>query len=129
MAKRLEQAGAVAIGVHCREVHERPVDNAHWEALAPVVSSLSVPVLANGDIFVREDIEKVRKISGANSFLIARGALTNASIFREQGALPYTDVSLALPTKRRLPSCMAPLVNTGGWLYDVGRRGLLEGCR
>ncbi|KAF1325108.1 Trna-dihydrouridine synthase, partial [Globisporangium splendens] len=92
LAKRLEQAGAVAVGLHCRQVHERPVDDAHWEALGPVVSSLSVPVLANGDIFVREDIEKVRKISGANSFLIARGALQNASIFRKQGTLPYTDV-------------------------------------
>lgn len=68
------------------------MDSAHWEALAPVVSSLSVPVLANGDIFVREDIERVRQVSGATSFLIARGALNNASIFREQGMLRSTDV-------------------------------------
>ncbi|KAF1319530.1 Trna-dihydrouridine synthase, partial [Globisporangium splendens] len=92
IAKSLEQAGADAIGVHTRQVHERPADSAHWEALAPVVSSLSVPVLANGDIFVRDDIDKVRELSGASSVLIARGALNNPSIFREQGLLPSTEV-------------------------------------
>ncbi|TYZ67161.1 hypothetical protein PybrP1_000398, partial [[Pythium] brassicae (nom. inval.)] len=92
IAKRLEHAGAVAIGLHGRQVHERPVDRAHWEAFAPVVSALAVPVLVNGDLFVREDIERVRELSGARSFLVARGALTNASIFRREGMLPYTDV-------------------------------------
>ncbi|DBA05207.1 TPA: hypothetical protein N0F65_005057 [Lagenidium giganteum] len=92
LAKCLEQAGAMAIGVHARQVHERPEDDAHWEALTPIVSALSVPMLANGDIFVREDIEKVRQLTGVSSFLIARGALSNASIFRKEGMLPYTDV-------------------------------------
>ncbi|TYZ67162.1 hypothetical protein PybrP1_000399, partial [[Pythium] brassicae (nom. inval.)] len=35
---------------------------------------------------------RVRELSGARSFLVARGALTNASIFRREGMLPYTDV-------------------------------------
>ncbi|TMW55201.1 hypothetical protein Poli38472_013092 [Pythium oligandrum] len=91
-AKALENAGAVAVGVHGRRADERPVDDAHWDALAPVVSALSVPILVNGDIFNREDLEKIRTISGASSFLIARGALSNASIFRKEGMLPYTDV-------------------------------------
>jgi tRNA-dihydrouridine synthase 2 len=91
-AKSLEQAGAMAIGIHARHVHERPMDDAHWEALTPVVDALNIPVLANGDVFVREDIEKARKITGANSFLIARGALMNASIFREEGMLPPSQV-------------------------------------
>uniref|UniRef100_K3W5R3 tRNA-dihydrouridine synthase n=1 Tax=Globisporangium ultimum (strain ATCC 200006 / CBS 805.95 / DAOM BR144) TaxID=431595 RepID=K3W5R3_GLOUD len=101
IAKSLEQAGADAIGVHARQVHERPVDSAHWEALAPVVSSLSVPVLANGDIFVRDDIDKVRETSGASSVMIARGALNNPSIFREQGLLPSTEVFTVLRSYSR----------------------------
>ncbi|KAK1937176.1 tRNA-dihydrouridine(20) synthase [NAD(P)+]-like [Phytophthora citrophthora] len=91
-AKRLEDAGAYAVGVHMRQIHERPHDKASWDRLAPVVSALSVPVLANGDVFVHEDIDKLRKISGASSFLIARGALANPSIFRKEGRLPVGEV-------------------------------------
>lgn len=56
------------------------------------MSALSVPVLANGDVFEHEDIDKLRKISGASSFLIARGALANPSIFRKEGRLPIDQV-------------------------------------
>ncbi|KAG6608784.1 tRNA-dihydrouridine synthase [Phytophthora cinnamomi] len=91
-AKRLEDAGAYAVGVHMRQIHERPHDKASWDRLAPVVSALSVPVLANGDVFEHEDIDKLRKISGASSFLIARGALANPSIFRKEGRLPVDRV-------------------------------------
>lgn len=82
----------MAIGVHARQTHERPVDKAHWDQFAPVVSALSVPVLVNGDVFVREDIAKLREVAGASSFLIARGALANASIFRAEGMLPADEV-------------------------------------
>ena len=75
-----------------RQIHERPRDKASWEKLAPVVSALSVPVLANGDVFKHEDIDNLRKISGASSFLIARGALANPSIFRKEGLLPTDQV-------------------------------------
>ncbi|KAG6944360.1 hypothetical protein JG688_00017124 [Phytophthora aleatoria] len=92
LAKRLEDAGAYAVGVHMRHIHERPHDKASWDRLAPVVSALSVPVLANGDVFMHEDIDKLRKISGASSFLIARGALANPSIFRKEGRLPIDEV-------------------------------------
>ncbi|KAG7390608.1 tRNA-dihydrouridine(20) synthase [NAD(P)+]-like [Phytophthora boehmeriae] len=91
-ARRLQDAGAYAVGVHMRQIHERPHDKASWEALAPVVSALSVPVLANGDVFEYNDMDKLRKISGASSFLIARGALANASIFRKEGYLPIDQV-------------------------------------
>ncbi|GMF10206.1 unnamed protein product [Phytophthora lilii] len=91
-AKRLEDAGAYAVGVHMRQIHERPHDKASWDKLAPVVSALSIPVLANGDVFMHEDIDKLRKISGASSFLIARGALANPSIFRKEGRLPVDQV-------------------------------------
>ncbi|CAI5703779.1 unnamed protein product [Peronospora effusa] len=91
-AKRLEDAGAHAVGVHMRQIDERPRDKASWEKLAPIVSALSVPVLANGDIFMHEDIDKLREISGVSSFLIARGALANPSIFRKEGRLPVDQV-------------------------------------
>ncbi|KAI9917375.1 hypothetical protein PsorP6_012546 [Peronosclerospora sorghi] len=60
--------------------------------VSSVVSELSVPILANGDVFKYENIEELRKISGASSFLVARGALANASIFLKEGPLPVDQV-------------------------------------
>ena len=37
----MENAGAYAIGVHMRQIDERPRDKASWEKLAPIVSALS----------------------------------------------------------------------------------------
>lgn len=91
-AKALQEAGAVAIGLHAREAHERPADEAHWDRLRPVVEALYVPVLVNGDIFTREDLAAIHEASGATSFLIARGAMTNASVFRKAGMLPASEV-------------------------------------
>ncbi|CAK4619448.1 hypothetical protein LEN26_016280 [Aphanomyces euteiches] len=90
-AKGMELAGAAAIGVHARQAHERPVDDAHWDALKPLPSALSVPVLANGDIWTQEDIARVRAETGCQSVLIARGALSNASCFSAAGIVPYDE--------------------------------------
>jgi tRNA-dihydrouridine synthase 2 len=71
------------------------VDSPHWDLLKPVVDALTVPVLVNGDLYTQDDIAKIRAVSGASSFLLARGAMANASVFREGGLLPYTDVVIA----------------------------------
>ena len=91
-ARRLEAAGAAAIGVHARHVKERPSDAPHWDLLAPIVKAVKIPVLVNGSLFTREDIDQVSQLSGASSFLLARGALANASVFRKEGSLPYLEV-------------------------------------
>jgi tRNA-dihydrouridine synthase 2 len=87
----MEKAGAMAIAIHCRERHER-TEPAHWDRLQPLVSALSVPVIANGDIWSTEDGEKVRAMSGCDSVMAARGALLNCSMFRPEGPLPPDQV-------------------------------------
>ncbi len=43
---------------------------------------MNIPIIINGDIFHYEDIDKVKAKTGASSVMIARGALTNASVFQ-----------------------------------------------
>ncbi|ETV75289.1 hypothetical protein H257_10473 [Aphanomyces astaci] len=88
-AKAMELSGAAAIGVHARQAHELPSDDAHWDALPLIPSALSIPVLANGDIWNQDDIARVRQATGCQSVLVARGALSNASCFRAAGIVPY----------------------------------------
>ncbi|RHZ33808.1 hypothetical protein DYB31_012387 [Aphanomyces astaci] len=69
--------------------HELPSDDAHWDALPLIPSALSIPVLANGDIWNQDDIARIRQATGCQSVLVARGALSNASCFRAAGIVPY----------------------------------------
>ena len=48
-----------------------------------VKEALDIPVIANGDIVDLQSLERVRDITGADGFMIARGALGRPWIFAE----------------------------------------------
>ncbi|KAH7681613.1 tRNA-dihydrouridine synthase protein [Dioscorea alata] len=81
LARRIEKAGVSALAVHGRRVPDRPRDPAKWDEIADVVAALSIPVIANGDVFEYEDFERIKGATGATCVMVARGALWNASIF------------------------------------------------
>ena len=91
--RALEQAGACAIAVHAREVGDVSTEPAKWDRLEPVISAINVPSIVNGDMYTRADMEKLKKMSGADSVMLARPALYNTSIFRKDGnTLPKHEV-------------------------------------
>jgi len=92
LVRRLESAGAMAIGVHCRETHHRPSEPALWERLRVATDAVGVPVIANGDLYSVQDHTKFLGMSGARCGMFARGALKNASVFRPEGPLKLYDV-------------------------------------
>jgi len=80
-AKKIEGAGADLISIHGRTRKQGYSGQANWERIAEVKKQLSIPVLANGDIRNREDIERCLEVSGADGVMIGRGALGNPWIF------------------------------------------------
>ncbi|KAG8384200.1 hypothetical protein BUALT_Bualt04G0093300 [Buddleja alternifolia] len=92
LARRIEKTGVSALAVHGRKVADRPRDPAKWSEIADVVAAVSIPVIANGDVFEYEDFERLKVATGASSVMVARGALWNASIFSPKGKLPWEDV-------------------------------------
>ncbi|KAL7141578.1 hypothetical protein ABFS83_08G062900 [Erythranthe nasuta] len=94
LARRIEKTGVSALAVHGRKVADRPRDPAKWSEIADVVAAVSIPVIANGDVFEYEDFERIRVATGASSVMAARGALWNASIFSPKGKLPWEDVKI-----------------------------------
>ncbi|XP_024534950.1 tRNA-dihydrouridine(20) synthase [NAD(P)+]-like [Selaginella moellendorffii] len=92
LARRIEKTGVSAIAVHGRRIPDRPKDRAKWDGIADVVSALSIPVIANGDVFEPPDIPRIKAATGASSVMVARGALWNASIFRPEGKLDWEEV-------------------------------------
>jgi tRNA-dihydrouridine synthase B len=55
-----------------------------------VKDALSIPVIANGDIVDKTSLEKAKELSGADGFMIARGALGKPYIFSELLGIDYT---------------------------------------
>lgn len=92
LARGIEQTGVAALAVHGRRVADRPRDPAQWDGIEEVVSALSIPVIANGDVTEYSDFQRIKDATGASSVMVARGAVWNASVFRPEGKLFWEDV-------------------------------------
>lgn len=56
---------------NCRRVADRSRDPANWSEIATVVDALSIPVIANGDVFEHDDFQRIRTVTG-RQLLISR---------------------------------------------------------
>ncbi|XP_024381936.1 uncharacterized protein [Physcomitrium patens] len=92
LARRIEKTGVSALAVHGRRVPDRPRDPAQWDGIQEVVSALSIPVIANGDVFEYSDFQRIKDATGAASVMVARGAMWNVSVFRPEGKHFWEDV-------------------------------------
>lgn len=86
VAKICESAGAAAITVHGRtrqQYYKPPVD---YDIIRAVRESVSVPVIANGDIDSAERAKEVMDITSCDLVMIGRATLGNPWIFSQINA-------------------------------------------
>lgn len=86
VAKICESAGAAAITVHGRtrqQYYKPPVD---YDIIKAVRESVSVPVIANGDIDSAEKAKEIMDITGCDLVMIGRATLGNPWIFSQINA-------------------------------------------
>lgn len=86
VAKICESAGAAAITVHGRtrqQYYKPPVD---YDIIRAVRESVSVPIIANGDIDSAEKAKEVMDITGCDLVMIGRATLGNPWIFSQINA-------------------------------------------
>lgn len=74
-ARRMQDAGAQMITVHGRTRAQGYNGPAKWEWIAKVKGILSIPVIANGDIFSVEAAVKCLEQTGADGVMCSRGTL------------------------------------------------------
>lgn len=85
-ARIIEQAGASAIAVHGRTRVQMYAGKADWDVIRDVKRAVSIPVLANGDVFSGEDAAHILRYTGADGAMIGRGCFGDPWLFRRANA-------------------------------------------
>lgn len=79
-AQAAADGGAAHLTVHARTRLEGYKPPAHWEYIARVREALTIPVIANGDIWTRDDYMRCRGITGCDRFMLGRGAVAQPGL-------------------------------------------------
>jgi tRNA-dihydrouridine synthase B len=82
-AKRAEDAGVSAIFVHGRTRMQEYSGKVDYQVISEVKRTVSIPVIASGDIFSGPLAKKMFDETGCDGLAVARGALGNPWIFKE----------------------------------------------
>jgi tRNA-dihydrouridine synthase B len=83
VAKRMEDAGAVALTIHCRTRNAGHKGDADWSWIPKIKESVGIPVILNGNVLTAQDVKRAFEETGADGIMIARGAIGNPWIFKE----------------------------------------------
>ena len=86
-AKICQNSGAAAIAVHGRTRVQMYSGRADWDIIREVKQAVSIPVIANGDIFTGDDAEHILRYTGCDLAMAGRGTFGNPWLFQQANAV------------------------------------------
>lgn len=79
----LEKSGISAVTLHPRHRSQGFTGSANWEHIRMLNEHISIPVIANGDVWCVEDYEAITAGTGCRAVMIGRGALGSPWVFKD----------------------------------------------
>jgi tRNA-dihydrouridine synthase B len=107
VAKKIEQAGAKALAIHCRTRDMGMTGVADWSWIPKIKDVVNIPIILNGDVVDPEDVKTAFETTGCDALMIGRGCIgypfifQRAKVMMEEGYDPgepdiYTRVDVCL---------------------------------
>lgn len=81
-ALALQAGGAEELVVHARTRADGYRPPAYWERVHELRAHLAIPVIANGEIWTRDDALRCRAASGCESLMLGRGMVSDPGLAR-----------------------------------------------
>ncbi|GAA3940679.1 tRNA dihydrouridine synthase [Litoribacillus peritrichatus] len=83
IAKGIQEAGANELVIHARTKVQGYKPPAHWHLLAEIKQALSIPLIANGEVWSLEDYKTCREASLCDDVMIGRGAIASPFLIEQ----------------------------------------------
>lgn len=87
VARAAEAGGAAAVALHGRTRAQGYSGSADWGLIGAVKRAVGIPVLGSGDVWSAADALRMRRETGCDAVLVARGACGHPWIFRDLRAV------------------------------------------
>jgi tRNA-dihydrouridine synthase C len=120
IADAVQQAGATEITIHGRTKEDGyKADRINWQAIGEIRQRLTIPVIANGEIWDYQSAQACMQATGCDAVMLGRGALNIPNLSR---VVKYNEPRMPWPQVVQLLQKYVHLEKQGDTgLYHVAR--------